>query len=84
VSDLQSLCKSSCEIVGRRPKVELLKVTDGLDAAIVLYHSYSVHSWMAPAFRLRGYEDAASIRGTGLNVRSKERKGSWFEEVIAL
>ena len=67
MSDLQTLCESFGKSVGRGPKMELLKVADGLNAAIILNHSYSVKPWCAPAFSFRGHEDATSIRGTGLD-----------------
>ena len=68
MSVLQSRCESSCKIVSRGPKMELLKVADGLNTTIVLYHSHGVHSWMPPALSLRGYKDATSIRWTGLDL----------------
>ena len=64
--------------------MELLKVADGLNAAIVLYHSHGVHSWMPPALSLRGYKDTTSIRGAGLDMGSKEPHLPWFKEAIAL
>ena len=76
MSDLQSLCKSSGKIVCRGAKMELLEISNGLDTTVILYHSHGVHSWVAQAFRFGGYEDATSIRGTGLHSRLKEPHGS--------